>query len=146
MSSLTLNTATTCVASGDFQLRVYFQDSEDYVREACGGAWTGGTINDRLFRAKPNTPLAAIAWGSMPHVRILTGQTLFCDTLWPETRSGSTIWTTIVSSRSTLGMVASGTLVAWVAWTSRSTIGLRLLPALGALSRLSGYTTNRPAV
>ena len=72
MNSLTINTATACVAFGNFQLRVFFQDSEDYIREArgawTGGAWTGGTTNDRLIRAKPNTPLAAIAWGSERHV------------------------------------------------------------------------------
>ncbi|KAF8453960.1 fungal fucose-specific lectin-domain-containing protein [Terfezia claveryi] len=68
MSSLTINTAIACLAIGDVQRRVYFQDSEDYIRES-HGSWTGGTINNRLFHAKPNT-LAAISWGSEPRIRI----------------------------------------------------------------------------
>lgn len=70
MSSLTINTAIACLAIGDVHLRVYFQDSEDYIRESQGGFWTGGTINNRLFQAKPNTPLAAISWGCEPRIRI----------------------------------------------------------------------------
>jgi len=73
-NTLTINTATACVAFGDpnaIQLRVYFQDSEGYVRESLWNkGWSGGTVNNRLFRAKTNTPLSAINWSSTPNMRI----------------------------------------------------------------------------
>jgi len=68
---LTINTATACVAFGNVHLRVYFQDDEGYVRESqWDGSWTGGSVGNRLFRAKPNTPLSAITWGSTPSIRV----------------------------------------------------------------------------
>lgn len=71
MNSLTINTATACIAFGNVHLRVYFQDNEGWVRESLwDGSWTGGTVNNRLFQAKPNTPLSAITWGSQPHIRV----------------------------------------------------------------------------
>jgi len=66
---LTINTATACVAFGNVHLRVYFQDNEGYVRESqWDGSWTGGTTNNRMFKARPNTPITAITWGNTPSV------------------------------------------------------------------------------
>jgi len=70
-NTLTINTATACVAFGNVHLRVYFQDSEGYVRESqWDGSWTGGAVSNRLFKAKANTPLSAITWGSTPSIRV----------------------------------------------------------------------------
>ncbi|RPB23466.1 fungal fucose-specific lectin [Terfezia boudieri ATCC MYA-4762] len=52
-NTLTVNTATACIAFGNVHLRVYFQDNEGYVRESqWDGSWT------------------AITWGSTPHIRV----------------------------------------------------------------------------
>jgi len=70
-SALSQNSSTAAVAFGSVHLRVYFQDNEGYVRESqWDGSWTGGSEKNRLFRAKQNTPLAAITWGSTPHIRV----------------------------------------------------------------------------
>lgn len=70
VSALTVNSSTACVAWDNVHLRVYFQDNEGYVRESqWDGSWTGGKEGNRLFRAKPNSPLMAICWGSV-HIRV----------------------------------------------------------------------------
>ncbi|KAF8459743.1 fucose-specific lectin [Kalaharituber pfeilii] len=71
MTSPIKRTATAAIAFGNVHLRVYFQDKDGWVRESqWDGSWTGGGTANRLFKAKINTPLAAVTWGSSPHIRV----------------------------------------------------------------------------
>ena len=59
---LTGNSSIASVAiDSNHHIRVYFQDSEGYLRqsECRDGTWTGGTRINTEFHAKPNTTLAA---------------------------------------------------------------------------------------
>ncbi|KAL7784087.1 fungal fucose-specific lectin domain-containing protein [Trichoderma ceciliae] len=59
--------AATAISASSF--RVYFQDSQNGIREAIyDGQWT--TSNDALFTAKRSTPLSVISWDEGKQVRI----------------------------------------------------------------------------
>ncbi|KAF8457851.1 fucose-specific lectin [Kalaharituber pfeilii] len=60
-------TAIATIAFGNEHRKLYFQDNDGWVRELCWeGNWTGDNTGSRLFKAKQNTPLAAIICGSSP--------------------------------------------------------------------------------
>ncbi|KAF8457854.1 fucose-specific lectin [Kalaharituber pfeilii] len=71
MTSLTERTATAVIAFSNGHRRLYFQDNDGWVRELhWKGNWTGGDPGSRLFKAKRNTPLAAVTCRSSPTIRV----------------------------------------------------------------------------
>lgn len=63
VSALSNGSAVATIAFGNVHIRVYWQDKDNYIRESrWEHGWSGGTESDRVFLAKPGTPLAAVNW------------------------------------------------------------------------------------
>jgi len=63
--------ATSWGSGNNLNLRVYSQDVDGGIREArWNKGWSGGTSNDVIVRAKPNSPIAVINYNNGASVRV----------------------------------------------------------------------------